>query len=73
MGVKIEDNKLVIITESKTIHIDLPKDVGNELRHEIDSIMKHLEFLANHTIKNEVCCLLFRYKHEKDIHEHGKQ
>ena len=35
MGVHIEDNKL-IITESKTIYFDLPKDVENSLKDEID-------------------------------------
>lgn len=34
MRVIIKDDKLVIITGVKAIHIDLPKDVGNSLKHE---------------------------------------
>ena len=48
MGVQFEDNKLVIITEPKTFHFDLRKDVDN-LKHEIDFIIKHIEFLAENT------------------------
>ena len=53
MGKHIEDSKLVIITESNTIHFDLHKNVHKNLYHEIDSIIKHNEFLADHTIKNK--------------------
>ena len=52
MGVHIEDNKLVIITEPKTFRCDLPKNVGS-LKHEMDFIIKYNEFLDEHTIKNE--------------------
>ena len=38
-----------------------------------DSIIQHNEFLAEHTIKNEVRQLLSKYKHGNDIHKHGKQ
>ena len=47
----IENNKLVIVTEPKTIHFDLPKNVGKNLKREIGSITKHNEFSAEHTIK----------------------
>ena len=40
----IADNKLVIPK-------DLPKDAGNNLEHQIYSIMKRNELLAEHTIK----------------------
>ena len=40
MGVHIRDNKLVIITEQKTFHFDLPKDVDIDLKHEISFIIK---------------------------------
>ena len=36
MGVIIKRNKLIIITEPKTFHFDLPKDVGNNLKHEFE-------------------------------------
>ena len=54
MGVHIEDNKFVIITENETFHFDLPRGVDNNLKHEIDSIIKHNKFLAEHTIKNKI-------------------
>ena len=73
MGVHIEDNKLVIITEPTTFYFDLPKNVGKNLKHEIDSAIKNIEFLANNTIKSTISRLLLKYNHGKDIHEHGKQ
>ena len=30
------------------------KDVGNNLEHEINFLVKYSEFLAEHTIKNEI-------------------
>ena len=72
MGVKIEDNMLVIITEPKTIHFDLPKDVNKSLKYEVDSIIKHNTFLAEHT-KKKISQLLSKYEHGNDIHEQGKQ
>ena len=40
----IKDNKLIIIVEPKTIHLDLPKGVNNYLKHEIDYVIKHNDF-----------------------------
>ena len=40
MGVYIKDNKLVIITEPKTIYYELSKDVDNNLKHEIEHGIK---------------------------------
>ena len=37
MRVIINDIKIVIITGPKTVHFDLPKDVGNKLKQEISS------------------------------------
>ena len=54
MGVIINDNKLVTITEPKTIHFDLPKKIDSSLKHETDFLIKHNEFLAEDTIKNEI-------------------
>ena len=51
MRVIIKNNQVLIITEPKTIYFDLPKSVGNNLKHETDFIIKHYEFLAEHTIK----------------------
>ena len=68
----IEHNKLVI-TERKTFHFDLPKDVDRNFRHEIDSIVKQNGFLAEQRIKNEIEQLLYKYKHGNKIREHRKQ
>ena len=48
----LRDNKLVITTEPKIFHFDLPKDVGINLKQEIYIIIKYNKLLANHTIKN---------------------
>ena len=66
------DKKLVITTENKTFHFDLAKNAGINLKHEIRSVIKHNEVLAEHTIKNEIRQLLSKYEHANDIHEHGK-
>ena len=68
MGVHTVYNKLVVITEF--FCFDLPKDVEKNLEHEIDSIIKLNELLAEHEMKNEVRQLLSNYKHGNDIHEH---
>ena len=53
-GVVIKDNKLVITTEPKTIHFDLSEDVDNNLKHEINFIIKNNKFAAEYTIKTEM-------------------
>ena len=45
MGVYIDINKFVIITEPKTTRLDLPKDVGNNFNNKIESIKNHHESL----------------------------
>ena len=53
MGTHIKYIKLVITTPTKTFHFDLPKHVDNNLEHEIDSIIKRNELLAEHAIKHD--------------------
>ena len=72
MGVHIGDNKLMIITEPKTFHFDLPQNVDN-FTHEIDVIIMQNELLGEHAIKHKIRQLLFKYNHGNDIHKHGKQ
>ena len=72
MGIHIWDNKLIIITEPKTIHFNLPKVISNNLKYEIDFIIRDNELLTEHKIKNKISRLLFKHKHVSDIHEHGK-
>ena len=54
MGVHSHKNKLLIITEPKTIYFDLPQDVVTNLMQETDYMIKQNECLAEHTIKNEL-------------------
>ena len=46
----MKENKLAITAESKTFYINLPKDAGTKLEHEIDSTIKENE----HTMKSKV-------------------
>ena len=54
LAVYMDENKLVIMPQPKTICFDLRKDVDNNLKHEIDSIIKYNKFLAGHKIKIEI-------------------
>ena len=58
MGVIIKDNKLVIIKEPKTIYFDWSRKIDNNLECEINFIIKHIEHLAEHTVKNKISRLL---------------
>ena len=60
MGVHIGGNKLVVTTEPKEFHFNLPKNVNINLKHEIFFIINHNELLAEPTVKNEIRQLLFR-------------
>ena len=68
----IGSNRLVITIEPITIHSDLPKDVEKILKYETDSIIKHNDFLAEHTIKTKSIDYYSNISMENDIHEHGK-
>ena len=52
---------------------DWPKNVNNNLKHEIEFITKSNESLADNKMKNEIEHILLKYKHGNDIHEHGKE
>ena len=54
MGVYSNDNKFVIITETKTIPCNLTKKVDNSLKREINFIIKHNRFLYEHRTENEI-------------------
>ena len=71
MGVYIEDN-MVVIGKPKTFYFNfnLPKVIDKNVKDAIEFIIKRNESLAEHTIKNEIRQLLFKYKHGNDIHEH---
>ena len=46
----IEGNKLAIITDVKTFHVNLPKNVDSSLMFEINFIIEHGEMLGKNTI-----------------------
>ena len=66
MRVYNDVNRSGIITIPKTFHFDLPKHVGNSLKLEIDSSIKHNDFL-------EISQLLSVCNHGSDFYQHGKQ
>ena len=68
MGVHTADNKLVITTEPKSFCFDLLKDPKNNLKHEIYSIIKYSQLLADHVIKNEIRKLMFKYNRNNINH-----
>ena len=66
---------MIAIRDSKTFkfNFDLTKYVYENLKREIEFIIKSNESLAEIIIKNEIEQLLLKYKHRNNIHEHGKQ
>ena len=73
VSVIVQENKFVVITQPKVFHFDLLGKADNNLKHEIDFITKHNEFLVEHAIKNEGSWLLSKYKHWNDIDKYRKQ
>ena len=68
--VHINDNKLLIITEPKTIYFDLTQNVVNNLKQGTDFIITQNDFLADHAIKNEICRILSKHKHGNYNHQY---
>ena len=54
-------------------NFDLTKYVDENLKREIEFIIKSNESLAEIIIKNEIEQLLLKYKHGNNIHKHRKQ
>ena len=70
----MEENKIVIKdVETFNFDFDWPKDVDENLKHEIEFIIKSNKSLVENKIKNEIEQLLSKYKYGNNIHEHGKQ
>ena len=69
------NENMIVIRDSKTFcfNFEWPKDVDENLKHEIEFIIKNNKSLAENKIKNEIEQLLLKYKHANNIHEHGKQ
>ena len=70
----MEEN-MIVIRDPKTFcfNFDWPKDVEENLKYEMEFVIKNSESLAENKIKNEIEQLLLKYKHGNNIHEHGKQ
>ena len=64
---------MLVIRDPKTFcfNFDWPKDVDENLKHQIEFMIKSNEPLAKNKIKNEIEQLLLNYKHGNNIHEHG--
>ena len=69
----IEEN-MIAIRDPKTFsfNFDWSKYVNENLKREIEFIIKCNEYLAENKIKNETEQLLLKYNHGNDIHEHGR-
>ena len=65
---------MVVIRDPKTscFNFDWPKDVDENLKYEIEFIIKRNESLAENKIKKETEQSLLKYKHGNNIHEYGK-
>ena len=68
----MEEN-LVAIIEPKTLYFDFdwPKNVDENLKHEIEFIIKSNESLAENKVKNETEQLLSKYNHGTAIPMHS--
>ena len=66
---------MIAIRDSKTFkfNFDLTKYVDENLKREIEFIIKSNESLAEIIIKNEIEQLLLKYKHGNNIHKRRKQ
>ena len=69
----MEEN-VIVIRNTKTFlfNFDQSKYVDENLKHEIEFIIKSNESLAENKIKNKIEQLL-KYNHGNNIYEHGKQ
>ena len=69
-GRKYDSNK-----RSKTLfkNFDWQRNDDENLKHEIEFIIKSKESLAENKIKNKIEELLLKYKHGNNIHEHRKE
>ena len=59
--------------KSFCFNFDWPKNVDENLKHEIEFIIKSNGSLADNKIKNKAEQLLLKYKHGNHIHQDEKQ
>ena len=60
---------MIVIRDPKTFcfNFDWPKDLDENLKHEVEFVIKSNESLAENKIKNEIEQLLSNYKHGNNI------
>ena len=70
----MEEN-MTVIRDPKTFYFDFDwhKDVDENLKHEIEFIIKKIESLPDNKIKNDIEQLFSKYKHGRNIQEDIKQ
>ena len=70
----IMEENMIVIRDPKTFYLDFdwPKDVDENLKYEIELIIKSNECLAENKIENEIKHLLLKYKLGRKIHKYGK-
>ena len=69
-----EENMIVIKDPTSfSFNSSFPKDVNENLKFEIEFIIKSNESLAEYKVKNKIEQLLLKYEHGSNIDEHGKQ
>ena len=66
---------MIVIRDSISFYFNFhwPKDVDENLKHEIEFMTKSNESLAENKIKSKVEQLMLKDKHGNNINEHGKQ
>ena len=69
------EESMIAIRDTKIFrfNFDWPKDVDENLNHEIEFVIKGNESLAENKIKSKIEQLLLKSKHGNNIHKHGKQ
>ena len=66
----IMEEKMIMIRDPKLFcyNFNWPKNVDENLRHEIESIIKSNKYLTKNKIKYDIEKLLLKYKHRNNIH-----
>ena len=66
---------MIVIRDTRTFcfNFDWSKYVDENLKHEIEFIIKSNESLAENKIRNNIEQFFWKYKHGNNIHEHRRQ
>ena len=60
---------MILVRDPRTFDFDWPKDADENLKNEVEFIIKSNESLAENKIQNEIEKLFLKYKHGDNIHE----